>query len=100
MQRRSLIGAGLAALAVPAVAQAAWPDRPVRLVVPFAGGTTTDVLARLAAGFIAPRLGQPVVIDNRSGAGGTVGALAVAQASADATPCCSAPAALWRPTPS
>jgi tripartite-type tricarboxylate transporter receptor subunit TctC len=83
MNRRTLLGAALALPALPAAAQSAWPDRPVRLVVPFAGGTTTDILGRLAAAFIARGIGQPVVVDNRSGAGGTVGALAVAQAAPD-----------------
>jgi len=83
MNRRSLLGIVLSALTLPAAAQGSWPDRPVRLVVPFAAGTTTDILGRLAAAYIAQGIGQPVVVDNRSGAGGTVGALAVAQAPAD-----------------
>ncbi|MDO9706884.1 Bug family tripartite tricarboxylate transporter substrate binding protein [Paracraurococcus lichenis] len=80
MRRRAL----LAAAALPLVARAAaWPDRPIRLVVPFAAGTTTDILARLCGSALAQGLGQPVVPDNRAGAGGTVGTLAVAQAAPD-----------------
>jgi tripartite-type tricarboxylate transporter receptor subunit TctC len=55
----------------------------VRLVVPFAGGTTTDILGRLAAAFIARGIGQPVVVDNRSGAGGSIGTGQVARSPAD-----------------
>lgn len=71
--------------ALPAVGQAqpAWPDRPVRILVPFAAGTTTDTLGRLFAQHMQRALPQPVVVDNRSGAGGGVGALAVARSPAD-----------------
>jgi len=81
VKRRTLLIAPLA-LAAPAHA-AEWPDRPLRLVVPFATGTTTDILGRIAASAISRGLGQPVVVDNRTGAGGTVGSAAVAQAAAD-----------------
>ena len=85
--RRALLG-GLAAaplLARPAFAQGkgAWPDHPIRLVVPFGAGTTTDALGRILADALAKEAGQPVVVDNRAGAGGNVGAQAVAQAPAD-----------------
>jgi tripartite-type tricarboxylate transporter receptor subunit TctC len=91
MRRRSLLSA-LAALpiAAPALAQAqapatapAWPTRPVRLVVPFPPGGTTDLLGRLAAREIEQRLGQPVVVENRPGAGGAVGSEAVARSAPD-----------------
>ncbi|MFC7538605.1 Bug family tripartite tricarboxylate transporter substrate binding protein [Siccirubricoccus deserti] len=79
MLRRTML-ASLAAL--PARA-AEWPDRPLRMIVPFAAGTTTDILGRIAATAISRGVGQPVVVDNRAGAGGTVGSAAVAQAAAD-----------------
>jgi tripartite-type tricarboxylate transporter receptor subunit TctC len=89
MRRRSLISA-LAALpvAAPALAQAptpapAWPTRPIRLVVPFPPGGTADLLGRLGAKEIEARIGQPVVVENRAGAGGAVGSEAVARATPD-----------------
>lgn len=81
--RRATLAAGLALPAAARAQPAGWPDRPLRLVVPFAAGTTTDTLGRLFAQHIARALPQPVVVDNRSGAGGGVGALAVARAPAD-----------------
>lgn len=81
MKRRHLLAAGLA---LPAVAQPVWPDRPIRLVVPFAGGTSTDIIGRMIAQQLSRGLnGHAVVVDNRAGAGGTIGAQAVAQAPAD-----------------
>lgn len=64
-------------------AHAAWPDRPVRLIVPFPPGSGTDVLARFIAEPFAKKLGQPVVIDNRPGGNGVVGAQAGASAAAN-----------------
>ncbi|MFO1196537.1 MAG: tripartite tricarboxylate transporter substrate binding protein [Burkholderiaceae bacterium] len=72
----------LVLFAVPG-AHAAWPDRPVRLVVPYAAGGTADSPARVIAAELATRLGQQVVVDNRPGAGGTIGAQAVAKSAAD-----------------
>jgi tripartite-type tricarboxylate transporter receptor subunit TctC len=61
----------------------AWPDQPIRMVVPFAAGGTTDVIARIIAERLGPRLGRPVVIENVAGAGGNTGAALVAKAPAD-----------------
>ncbi len=81
--RRALL-AGAGVLAAPAVrAQGAWPQRPVRIVVPFPPGGSNDVVARPLAERLQQRLGQPVVIENRAGAGGAIGATAVAQSAAD-----------------
>jgi tripartite-type tricarboxylate transporter receptor subunit TctC len=86
LHRRSLLGA----LAMPpataraqAPAQPWAPERPVRLIVPFAAGGSTDVTARLIAQALAERLGQPIVIENRPGAGGNIGAEAAARATPD-----------------
>ncbi|NML17669.1 Bug family tripartite tricarboxylate transporter substrate binding protein [Azohydromonas caseinilytica] len=64
-------------------AQAAWPEKPVRLVVTFAAGGASDIVARTIADPLARALGQPVVVDNKPGAGGTIGGSEVARAPAD-----------------
>ncbi|HEY8611182.1 MAG TPA: tripartite tricarboxylate transporter substrate binding protein, partial [Roseomonas sp.] len=84
-RRALLLGASLAA-ALPQGAQAqgaAFPDRPIRVVVPFPAGGTTDMLARLFAQRMTEGLGQPVVVENRGGAGGSLGADVVAKAAPD-----------------
>jgi tripartite-type tricarboxylate transporter receptor subunit TctC len=74
----------LAALAMPAVARVAtWPDKPIRLVVPFGGGGQTDIVSRVTAEALAPRLGQPVLADNRPGGNGNLAAETVARAAPD-----------------
>lgn len=79
---RTLILAGL--LASPFThAQAAWPDRPVRLIVPSAAGGSPDILCRYLASELAKRLGQPVVVENRPGAAGNIGIQAVARSEPD-----------------
>jgi tripartite-type tricarboxylate transporter receptor subunit TctC len=72
----------LAACAIPALAQP-FPARPVTLVVPFAPGGNLDVVARTLAPALGQALGQPVIVDNRAGAGGAIGATHVARAQAD-----------------
>ena len=83
-------GTFLAALAAtclvaapPAFAQATWPARPIRAVVPFAAGAATDTVARTVLERMAKQLGQPIVVDNRPGAGGTIGSAMVAHAEPD-----------------
>jgi tripartite-type tricarboxylate transporter receptor subunit TctC len=72
-----------AAIASPALAQPAWPNRPVRMVVPFAAGGTTDVVARILAERLQASLGQPFVVENRGGSGGAIGADIIARAEPD-----------------
>lgn len=71
-------------LALPALAQE-WPSRPIRLIVPFTPGGPVDTVGRLIAERLRDRLGQPVVIENRAGAGGSLGVRMVAQAPPDGT---------------
>jgi tripartite-type tricarboxylate transporter receptor subunit TctC len=78
-----VLAAIFAAAPAHAAADAAFPVRPIRLVIPFPPGGTPDIQARMLAEKLAPRLGQPVVIDNRGGANGIIGMGIVAQAPAD-----------------
>lgn len=70
-------------VASPSAAQSAWPNRAITLVVPFTAGTTSDVIARGLVEHLAASLAQPVVIDNRGGAGGNIGGQVVAKAAPD-----------------
>jgi tripartite-type tricarboxylate transporter receptor subunit TctC len=87
--RIRFLAAGFAAVALgplaawPATAQPAWPSRPIRIVVPFTPGGSTDILARSIGKELQDAWGQPVVIDNVPGAGGSIGADKVAKAPAD-----------------
>ena len=87
MNRRQLIAAGAALacspVASPALAQSAWPARPLRMVIPFPPGGPTDAFARLYASALGQQLGQPVVLENKAGASGAVGALDVRRSAPD-----------------
>jgi tripartite-type tricarboxylate transporter receptor subunit TctC len=81
----TLAGAALAAPLLPrlARAQAAYPARPVRVIVATAAGATTDIIARLMAQFLSERVGQQFLIENRPGGGNTLGTEAVVRAAPD-----------------
>ncbi|WP_382320631.1 Bug family tripartite tricarboxylate transporter substrate binding protein [Hydrogenophaga sp. UC242_50] len=88
LRRRAVLGATLAAaamglVALPAVAQSAFPSKGLRIVVPFGPGGVGDLTARIVAEKLTSQLGQPVVIDNRPGAGGVVAAESVARSEPD-----------------
>ena len=84
IHRRSFLAtAAVVAATGPAAAQERFPARPLRIVIPFATGGSTDILARLCAQILTERLGQNVVAENVTGAGGTIGAQRVLEAPAD-----------------
>ncbi|AZW14837.1 Bug family tripartite tricarboxylate transporter substrate binding protein [Bordetella bronchiseptica] len=85
MKLRNLIAGGLAAtaLGLGSVAAAAYPDKPIRIIVPFPAGGATDVVARMLGARLGEELGQSVIVENRSGAGGNIGADTVARSPAD-----------------
>ena len=87
--RRSVLATGMGLMAAPVApaasgwAQPAYPARPIRFVVPFAPGGGSDIVSRLLAEEVAPRLGQPLIIDNRPGQAASIGAAHVAQSAPD-----------------
>ena len=85
MRRRDVLGLATASLFAPSVlrAQEAWPDRPMRIVVPFPPGGSNDTIARLMQPKLQEILGQPVMVENRGGASGSVGAVEAARAAPD-----------------
>jgi tripartite-type tricarboxylate transporter receptor subunit TctC len=85
MQRRILIASCLAALGLAATGahSQSYPTKPVRLVVPFAPGGTTDIVARVVSEKIGPALGQTMIVENKAGGGGSVGATEIARAAPD-----------------
>lgn len=83
IDRRHCLQMLAATLAAPGIARAAWPDKPLRIVVPYAAGGFTDILARILATGMAEKLGQAVIVDNRPGAATMLGAEFVAKSPAD-----------------
>ena len=83
-RRKALTILGAAsAVAAPARAQTTWPAKPLTIVVPYAAGSATDTLARLMAEQLAPKLGQPVIVDNKGGGNGSIAGTFVAKAPPD-----------------
>ena len=82
-RRTLLLAAALCAAAAPVAAQSNWPTRPIRFVVPYAPGSSPDVLVRLFSDKLGKTLGQPVVVENKPGAGGNTGTDYVAKAAPD-----------------
>lgn len=85
LARLALAAALTGAALLPAIAsaQGAYPNKPIRVIVPFPAGSTTDIIARAITDKMSASLGQPLVVDNRGGASGTIGQAAVANAAAD-----------------
>lgn len=83
LHRRALLGAMAGVLAAPRLARAAYPDRPIRVIIPYGGGGQTDVVARIVADAMQRNLGQPVTPDNRPGSAGVVAGEAVVRSPAD-----------------
>src|SRR5262245_32857213 len=79
-----LLGAALALPALPRALMAqAWPSKPIRAIIPFTAGSTIDIVARIVFEPLSQQLGQSIIVENRGGAGGTIGAGMVARADPD-----------------
>ena len=83
LSRRAILTALALALGTGSAFAQTWPSKPIRLVIPFPAGGSTDIVGRLIADKLTQSLGQPVVVDNRGGAGGTTGSDVVAKAAPD-----------------
>ena len=83
LKRRPMLALMAASLATPLKAQTAWPDKPLRIVVPFVPGGPPDTVSRLILPKLSELLGQPIIVDNRGGAGGNIGSQIVAKAAPD-----------------
>ena len=82
MRRSLIVGAALIAASLAAQADT-YPSKPIRAIIPFGAGSATDVIPRIVFDELSARLGQPIIVENRGGAGGTIGAAAVAKADPD-----------------
>lgn len=82
-RRTAMLSAAFALGALPAVAQAQYPDKPIKLIVPYPPGGTTDIMARTLQEPLSKSLGQPVIVDNKAGAAGAIGTKQVATAAPD-----------------
>ena len=83
INRRHCVQALAATAAWPGIARAAWPDKPIRIIVPYAPGGFTDIVSRLVAQKLTTRLGQPVIVENKAGASTSIGAEMVARSAPD-----------------
>ena len=89
--RRRFLHLTTAALATPILPRLAraqsqvqnWPSRPIRAMIPFSAGSSLDIVGRIVLDPVSSQLGQPIVVENRGGAGGTIGTAAVAKAEPD-----------------
>jgi tripartite-type tricarboxylate transporter receptor subunit TctC len=80
----NLAGAALASPALPRLASAqSWPTKPIRAMIPFTAGSTLDIVGRIVLDALSSQLGQPIIVENRGGAGGTIGSALVAKADPD-----------------
>lgn len=83
MKRRTCLGLAFALLGTASMAQQAYPSKPIKLLVPFAPGGTTDIIARVIADPLSRELGQPVIVENKGGGGGVIGAQETARSAPD-----------------
>lgn len=81
--RRSLLALGLFLIGSSAALAQAWPNKPIKAIVPFTAGSAVDIVARIVLEQVSSQIGQPIIVENRGGAGGTLGVAAVAKADPD-----------------
>ena len=81
--RGFIIGLALASVACGSVSAETWPAHAIRAIIPFGAGSATDIIPRIVLDQLSTRLGEPVIVENRAGAGGTIGAAAVVKSEPD-----------------